>query len=106
VHCDIYRSSYNISYVHPSVILLYSSLHFWDSFIRSYFSIFIRNYIVSPPYSPSYILSPHPPPSHWYLPQTGPSCSLFWKKDIFCLYKIAIQGVSLWHSVHMYYNPN
>jgi hypothetical protein len=33
-------------------------------------------------------------------PQTGsilPSCSPFLKKDIFCLYKIAIQSVSLWH---------
>jgi hypothetical protein len=62
------------------------------------------------PYSPSYIFYMSSP-SHWYqLPRQDLFClpvlSLYFKKWHFCLFKIAIQGVSfLWHFyVYMYYN--
>jgi hypothetical protein len=64
------------------------------------FSIFIHDYIIFPLYSSSYTPSLYPPHSHWYQPPDRtilPSCSSFFKKRHFCFYKIAIQGVSLWH---------
>jgi hypothetical protein len=47
---------------------------------------------------------------HWYQ-HPNRTCFAFlftiFEKIYFCLYKIAIQGVSLWHfHVYMYYNLN
>jgi hypothetical protein len=55
----------------------------------SHFSIFIHEYIQFPTYLASYIFSLYPPQS--------PRQDLFsvFEKRHFCLYKIAIQGVSL-----------
>jgi hypothetical protein len=40
-----------------SIILVYlHSPHSWNSFNRSHFPVFIRKYMISPPYSPSYTL--------------------------------------------------
>jgi hypothetical protein len=85
-----------------------SSPHSWNSFSRPHFPIFKDEYIIFPQYLPSYINSLHHPPSHWcqppdlfYLPV------LCFEKRRFCLFKIAIQGVSLWHFyVYMYYKSN
>jgi hypothetical protein len=97
----------------PSIIHFYPLYSYsWNSFNRSHFSIYIYMCIVFPPCLPSYTLSPYPYPSHWYQPPKQDLFCLpalcFWKKnDIFCLFKIAIQGVSLWHfHENMYYNPN
>jgi hypothetical protein len=84
----------------PSVFSLKTPPHSWDSFSRSHISIFIHEYIKLPPYSPPtpfpYSLTPptgaNPPTGPIYLPVLH-----FWKKNQFCLFKIAIQGVSLWH---------
>jgi hypothetical protein len=54
---------YNLVVFTPSIILLYTpSPHSWNSFSKSHFSIFIHEYIMFPPYSPSYILSLYSPP--------------------------------------------
>jgi hypothetical protein len=63
-------------------------------------------YIIFSPYSPSYPLFPL-----LFLlltpTDTQPSCYLFLKMWYFYLFKIAIQGVSLWpFHVYMYCNPN
>jgi hypothetical protein len=52
VHCDIYKSSYNIIVeLAPCIILLYPpSPHFWNCFNMSHFSIFKHEYITFPPY--------------------------------------------------------
>jgi hypothetical protein len=47
--------------------------HSWNSFNRSYFSIYVHVYTVFAPYSPS--LSLPSPPSHWYQPPPPPSRS-------------------------------
>jgi hypothetical protein len=44
------------------------SPHYWNSFNRSHFSIFIYENIVFLPYPPSYNLSFYSYPSHWYQP--------------------------------------
>jgi hypothetical protein len=66
----------------PSIILLYL-----PSPILS--SIFIHEYIIFPPYSPSYTLSLYPPPSHYYQP-SGRGCFTFlssvFEKRHFCLF--------------------
>jgi hypothetical protein len=101
------------SWIHPLHHSLLSSLtHYWNSFNVSHFSICIQKYIIFPLHSPSYILSLYPPPLAW-VPYTQtksvlPSCSLILKKwRHFCLFKIAIQGVLLWHfHVYLYYNTN
>jgi hypothetical protein len=47
----------------PSILLHYvPSPHSWNSFNTSHFSIFIYEYIIFLPYSPSYTLSLYPPP--------------------------------------------
>jgi hypothetical protein len=74
--------------IHSSIILFYSNS--WNTFRRSHFSIFIHEYVIFPPYSPSHTLSP----THWHQPKDR-NCftflfSCFWKKRHFCLYKIAI----------------
>jgi hypothetical protein len=64
-----------------------------------------------PPYSPP---TPFPytlPPCTGANPQTIRTCFTFlfsvFEKRHFCLFKIAIQRVSLWHfHAYMYYNPN
>jgi hypothetical protein len=48
---------------------LSSFLHSWDSFNRPHFSIFIHEYIIFLPHSPSHTLSFCPSPSHWHHPQ-------------------------------------
>jgi hypothetical protein len=72
--------------------------HFWNSFNRSHFFIFINEYIISPPYSPSYTLS------LYLLPPTGtnaqtrpvlPSCSLYLKTRHFCLFREFHCGISM-----------
>jgi hypothetical protein len=89
----------------PSIILLYPPPHSWNSFI------FLFSYMVFAPYSLSYTHYLYPSPSHWYQ-STDRTCfallfTVFEKKSHFCLFNIAIQGVSLWHfHVYMYYNPN
>jgi hypothetical protein len=55
-----------------------------------------------PPCSPSYTFSLYPPPKQnlFYHPVHS------WKQH-FCLFKIAMQGVLLWHfHGYMCYNPN
>jgi hypothetical protein len=75
----------------PYLSLTYLQHHYWSSFNKSHFFIFIYEYIVFPPYSPSYTLSLYLPPPPRTNPHTGPvlpSCSFFEKKkkDIFvCL---------------------
>jgi hypothetical protein len=72
VHCSIQKSSYNISNITylNSASLSFSfispSSHSWNSFNRSYFSIYIYVYTVVAAYTPSIIISSHPPSSHWY----------------------------------------
>jgi hypothetical protein len=68
VHCDIYKSSYNISLLNSSFHHSpFSPLpHSWNTFNRSNFSIFIHVYIIYLLYSPYYTLSLYPPPSCWY----------------------------------------
>jgi hypothetical protein len=69
-HCGIYKSSYNISNISYWIHSLHHSplspsLHSWNSFNRSHFSIYIHMYTVFAPNSPPHALSPHPPsPSH------------------------------------------
>jgi hypothetical protein len=77
--------------------------HSWNSFKRSQFSIFIDEYIIFLPYSPSYTLPLYPPPPTCTKP---PGKDLFYLSVLhffshFCLFEIAIQGVSLWH-FHIY----
>jgi hypothetical protein len=78
--------------------------HSWNSFNRSHFSIFIHGCIIFHHIYPLLLplpLLPTPIPRQelFYLPLLH-----FWKKDI--LFKIAMQGISLWHfHVCMYYNP-
>jgi hypothetical protein len=105
-----------------SIMLLYPSCpHSWNSFSRSHFSTYIPEHVIFPPYSSSYFVSLiftllHPFLISFPLPlvstfnPTGPalpSWFYFAKKWHFCLFKIAIQEVSLWYfHVYMYYNPN
>jgi hypothetical protein len=85
------------------------SPHSWNIFNRSHFSIFIHENTIFPPYSPPFPfpyklpipLVLFPGQDLFYLPAL-----CFWK-NIFCLFKVFIQGVSLWYfHVYMYYNPN
>jgi hypothetical protein len=81
--------------------------HSWNSFNRSHFSIYIYVYPVFVPYSPSYTHFLHPPHNGTNPPDRTCSFLQFCKRKKwhFCLFKIPIQGVSLWHfHVHMYYN--
>jgi hypothetical protein len=99
------QNSYNKSLLNslpPVFSFISSSLHSWDTFNRSHFSICTHVYIILPPYSPSYTPSPHPSHSHWYqAPRKDLFCFPFlWftkKKSHFCLFKIARQDVYLWH---------
>jgi hypothetical protein len=99
-----------LEFIPPSLSFIPSSLHSWNSFSMSHFSISIHEYIVFPLHSPSYTLSLYLPPSHWYqLPNRTYFTFLFFifRKSHFCLFKIPIQGVSLWYfHVYMYYNLN
>jgi hypothetical protein len=81
----------------------------WNSFNRSHVSIFIYEYIVFPPHSLSFTLSLYLPHPHWYQSQDRTCFTLlffvFEKQCHFCLFKIALQGVSLWHfHEYTYYN--
>jgi hypothetical protein len=118
-HCGIYKGSYNIlniSYLNsspPSFSFIPSSIHSWNSFSRSHFSIYIHVYTVCAPYSPYYTFSSHPAPhTGTNFPDRTCSDLLFSnlvkeKKWNFCLFKIAIHRVPLWHfQVYMYHNPN
>jgi hypothetical protein len=73
--------------------------HSWNNFIRSHFSIYIHVYIIFQQYSPSYNF---PKSSLLLVPASQmwtvlPFSCLFLKiKRHFCLFMIAIQGVSLW----------
>jgi hypothetical protein len=108
VHCDIYKSSYNISTISylnlpPPSFFIPSSPHSWNSFSRSHFSIYIQVYTVFALYSPSHTLSLSLPPLTGTKPP-GRTCSTilfssFVKENkwYFYLFKIATQGVSLWH---------
>jgi hypothetical protein len=99
----------------PSIILLYCPLPYsWNSFKRSHFSIYIYEYIFFTTVS---LLHPFLVSSPILLvpsPKTGPvlpSCSPIFgkkkKKRHFCLFKITVRGVSLWHfHVYMFYYLN
>jgi hypothetical protein len=83
----------------PSIISSLSlSPHSWNGFNRPHFSIFIHEYIIFSPHSPSHTLSLYPSPSHWYQPLDR-TCFTFLlsvlEKRHFCLFNIAIQGVLL-----------
>jgi hypothetical protein len=109
VYCDIYKSSYNISELNsPPPPFSLSSLHSWNSFNRSHFSIYIHVYRILLPHAPFYTLSLYPPSSYWYQsPRQDlfclPALCFCWKKKgwHYCLFKTAIQGVSLWHSMYI-----
>jgi hypothetical protein len=80
----------------PSMILNFIPFPLLRSFSRSHFSIFIHEYTIFPPYSPPIPFSLFSPPTGSN-PQIGPvlpSCSSFFKKRHFCLFKVAIQGES------------
>jgi hypothetical protein len=95
VHCDIYKSAYNISYlISPSPWFFIPLPYSWNSFNRSHFSIFIHDQILFPPYSPPSTISLYPPythtHTHCYQSQTGSdlcSCPPFLRK----------KKVSIWH---------
>jgi hypothetical protein len=79
VHCDIYKSSYNISTISylnlpPPSFFIPSSPHSWNSFSRSHFSIYIQVYTVFALYSPSHTLSLSLPPLTGTKPP-GRTCS-------------------------------
>jgi hypothetical protein len=84
----------------PSIILLYiPSPHSWNSFNISHFSIFIHEYVMFLLYMPSYTFSLYPPPPTSTNPETGlvsPSYIVFMKKSF--LFKIAMQGVYMYHN--------
>jgi hypothetical protein len=119
VHCGIYKSSYNISYLNspPPPFFIPTPPPVSGIVLTGYFHTCIYLYTVFAPYLPS-IIFPPPPHSHWYQPsQAGPippSCSpIFYlkkkkekeKNDIFAFVKIATWVVSLWHfQVHIYIN--
>jgi hypothetical protein len=79
------------SWIHPPHHSpLFSSPHSWNSFSRSHFSIFIHEYVIFPPHSPSYTLSlfPYiPPPAGTNLPDGTCFTFLFFvfEKRDFCL---------------------
>jgi hypothetical protein len=107
---NIYNISYLNSPLHHSYLCPFP--HSWNSFNRSHFSIYTHVYTVFAPRSPSYTLSPPSTPSHWY---QSPRQDLFCppvlcfvkEKNFFGLFRIATQGVSLWHlCMCMYYNLN
>jgi hypothetical protein len=108
----MYTSAYNINIQYkfaPHHFSVSPSSHSWKSFNRFNFSLFIHEYIIFLLYSPSYTASIYPR-HHWCYPLRRtvlPLRSLFFEKRYFCLFKIAIQGISLLHfHVHMYYNLN
>jgi hypothetical protein len=89
--------------------------HSWNNYNNYHFSIYTHVYTVFAPYSPFYMLSPLPPPLLPVVPipqirPVLPSYSLIFEKEKkwhFCLFKVATQGVSLWHfHVYIYYNLN
>jgi hypothetical protein len=84
-----------------------SPLHSWNSLNMSHFCTWVHGVFIRFSLSHPFLIPSH---SHWYQSQTGTillSCSPFLKKMHFCLFKIALQGVSLWHfHVHMFYNSN
>jgi hypothetical protein len=88
--------------------------HSWNSFNRSYFSIYIHVYIIFPPYLSSYILFLYPsPPTSTNLPDKTCFAFLFCfckkkKKIIIITFMFKIDtGCSLWHfHVCIYYNLN
>jgi hypothetical protein len=106
VPCGTYKSSYNISnmsYLNSPLVpfsFMSPSSHSWNSFNRHHSSIYIHVYTIFALYSPSHTLSP-PLPTSTNLPGMICSALLFKdyikKKPHFCLFKIATQGVSLWH---------
>jgi hypothetical protein len=94
--------------LHQSPLSLFP--HSWNSYNRSSFSIYIHMYTIFTLYSFSHTLLLHFPPSHWYQsPRQDLFCPLVFqfckRKKVTFLFKIAIQGVSLWH-LCMCYNPN
>jgi hypothetical protein len=93
IHCDISKSAYNISYLNSPSPSLFPS--FLEEFQQVYFSNFMHEYILFPPYSLSYTLSLYCSLSHWY---QNPDwtwftflSSIFEKKRHFCLTKTSIQ---------------
>jgi hypothetical protein len=83
VHCGIYKNIYNISNISyfnsppPSFSFFSSSLHFWNSFSRYHFSIYMHVYTIFTLYS-TYVCSF---PISFLLPlvPTPPT-----QKDLFC----------------------
>jgi hypothetical protein len=105
VPCDIYRSSY----YHPSIILLYSPLAPIPRIVSTglifpftCMCTYFHHIHPTTPFPYILLLVPTPRQELFCLPVL-----CFCKKWHFCLFKIAIQGVSLWHfHVCMYYNLN
>jgi hypothetical protein len=108
VHCGIYKGSYNIS----DILYLNSLSPSFSFFLPHPNSGKVSTGLIFPFIYmwTQYLYHSHPPtpfPHVFPLP-TGTMFSDFVKKKgHFCLFKIAIQGVSLCHShVCMYYNLN
>jgi hypothetical protein len=80
---------------------LFSFPHSWNSFNRSHFPIYTHVYTVFVPYSPFFLSHIFPPLTGTNSPERTCSAHLFSVlkkiKWHFCLFKIAMQGVSLWH---------
>jgi hypothetical protein len=99
--CTLWHLPKLSQYVIVEFIPLYRSPlspfpHFWNSFNRFHFFIFVQEYIVFLPYSSFYNLSLHLLPSHWCQPPGRNYFTFqdpFLKTKHFCLYKIARQGV-------------
>jgi hypothetical protein len=87
--------------------LYFAPSHSWNSFNRYHFPIYMHVYTECIQYSPSHALSPsHSSPTGTNPPGRTCFALLFSdfvreKKWHFCLFKIATQGVSLWH-FHVY----
>jgi hypothetical protein len=102
----------------PSIILLYFFSFPIPGIVSRdlIFSICPYVYRIFPQYSSSYTLSLYVPPTHThcYQPSRWNLFSLpvlrFCKKRKrrhFYLFKVALEGISLWHfHVYMYFNPN
>jgi hypothetical protein len=117
VHCDIYKSSYNIlKYIilefTPYIVLPSPILEQFQqvSFFHLYTCVHSICTVFTPPWP---FPTSFPVHSHQ---QLSPRRDLFYppvvwfckrrKKWYFCFFKIATQGVSLWHiHVYMYHSP-
>jgi hypothetical protein len=106
VCCNICKSSYNISLL-SSAPPLFSFILFLKQFQQVSFFCLQHEYMIFSLLSASFTLS-FPLP---LVPTPRQDCFTFlfyiFIKKHFCLFKIAVQGASLWHfHVYVYYNLN